>query len=338
MTRRNTDYWLCQILGWGAYTAFALTFAVAQVGWNSGIVIRYGLFFLYSIALTHGLRRVMQQRKWLELPPQHALPRLVGGAAGVGTIQTLLVVVVDSALRGSLAIFIQPHYVLLLWLTFVGVTFLWCGLYAAIRRYRGSLETQLALREAELRALEAQLDPHFLFNCLNSIRGMIAENPVEAQDMVTRLANILRYNLQRDPQHTVPLAREVEVVSDYLALESARFEERLRVKVEIEPGAAEIPVPTMLLQTLVENGLKHGIRPLPGGGELLIRARLRQNVLVIEVENSGRLQEPGSDGAGVGLRNARERLRLLYGGRAELCLAGGDNGRVKATATIPSAP
>ena len=338
MKARNTAYWLCQTLGWGAYTTFALTFAVARTGWDSGIVIRYGLFFLYSIALTHALRRVIRQREWLDWTPVRAFPRLLGGVIAVGTIQVLLAIVVEFALGGSLIRFNQPQYVLVLWSSFTGITFLWCVLYASIRRYRGSLQTQLALREAELRALEAQLDPHFLFNCLNSIRAMIAENPVVAQDMVTRLANILRYNLQRDPQHTVPLAREVEVVSDYLALESVRFEERLRVEVEIEPGAAEIPVPTMLLQTLVENALKHGIRPLPAGGELLIRARPRQDVLVIEVENSGRLPDSGSDGAGVGLRNARARLRLLYGGRAGLCLEGGANGRVQATVEIPIVP
>ncbi|MEX2299835.1 MAG: histidine kinase [Bryobacterales bacterium] len=338
MISRNTDYWLCEILGWGAYTAFTLTFAVAQAGWSAGVVARYGLFWLYSIALTHGLRRIIRQRKWLELPPLRWLPRLLGGAAVVGTIQALLVVAVDAALSGSLANATALQFVLLLWLTFIGVTFLWCVLYAAIRRYRASLEMQLSLREAELRALEAQLDPHFLFNCLNSIRGMIAENPAEAQNMVTRLANILRYNLQRDRQHTMPLAREVEVVSDYLALESARFEERLRVKIEIEPGAEEVPVPTMLLQTLVENSLKHGIQPLPGGGELLVRARIRQQLLVIEVENSGHLHGSQSDGAGVGLLNARQRLRLLYGERAGLCLAGGENGRVKASVEIPVIP
>jgi hypothetical protein len=335
MTARNTAYWLCQTLGWGAYTAFALTFAVARTGWDSGIGIRYGLFFLYSIVLTHALRRVIRQREWLEWTPARAFPRLLGGVIAVGTAQVLLVVVVDFVLGGSLIRLNQLQYVLVLWLSFTGITFLWCVLYVSIRRYRGSLQTQLALREAELRALEAQLDPHFLFNCLNSIRGMIAENQAEAQIMVTRLANILRYNLQRDRQHTVPLAREVEVVSDYLALESARFEERLRVEVEIEPGAAEIPVPTMLLQTLVENALKHGIRPLPAGGELLIRARVRQAVLAIEVENSGRVRDSPSDGAGVGLRNVRERLRLLYGGRAELQLTGGNNGRVQATVEIP---
>jgi len=209
-------------------------------------------------------------------------------------------------------------------------------LYATIRRYRASLEMQLTLRESELRALEAQLDPHFLFNCLNSIRAMIIENPVEAQSMVTRLANLLRYNLQRDTRHTAALAREVEVVCDYLALESARFEERLRVEVDVERRAADIPVPTMLLQTLVENGLKHGIRLLPEGGRLLIKACLKQDRLVMEVENSGSL-DLRSDDAGVGLRNARERLRLLYGGRAALRLTGAD-GRVKATVEIPIVP
>lgn len=125
MTPRNTDYWLCQVLGWGAYTGFALTFVVAQAGWNSGIVVRYGLFLLYSIALTHGLRRVVRQRKWLDLPLLRILPRLMGAAAVVGTIQTLLVVAIDRALGGSLASLGQTPYLATLWLTFVAVTFLW---------------------------------------------------------------------------------------------------------------------------------------------------------------------------------------------------------------------
>ena len=120
----------------------------------------------------------------------------------------------------------------------------------AQRRFAGKeVHLQLAVREAELRALEAQINPHFLFNCLNSIRGLVLENPPLAQDMITRLANILRYNLHRDLNHTVPLASEVEAVSDYLALESMRFEERLRVRLAIDPAAAQVPIPPMLLQT-----------------------------------------------------------------------------------------
>ncbi|HTS64802.1 MAG TPA: histidine kinase, partial [Candidatus Acidoferrales bacterium] len=128
------------------------------------------------------------------------------------------------------------------------------------------------MREAELRALEAQVHPHFVFNSLNSIRALVIENPARAQDMLTRLANIQRYNLRTDVNHTVPLSSEVDIVSDCLALESARYEDRLRVQMTINPAAAEVQVPPMLLQSQVENALKHGIAPLTAGGDLTIRA------------------------------------------------------------------
>ena len=96
---------------------------------------------------------------------------------------------------------------------------------------------QLAVREAELRALEAQINPHFLFNCLNSIRGLVVEDPHKAQDMITRFATLLRYNLNHDSRHTVPLSAEAEIVADYLALEKVRFEGRLRVQVTVDPEA-----------------------------------------------------------------------------------------------------
>jgi LytS/YehU family sensor histidine kinase len=153
---------------------------------------------------------------------------------------------------------------------FIVIDTIWAILYLAITTFRRSREVQrsemqmkLALSNAELRALEAQVNPHFLFNCLNSIRGMISENPAQAQDMITRLANILRYNLQKDRHHTVPLASEIEAVSDYLALESIRFEDRLRVHLEVDEKVRESMVPPMLLQTLVENAIKHALKRLP---------------------------------------------------------------------------
>lgn len=189
-------------------------------------------------------------------------------------------------------------------------------------------------REAELRALKAQINPHFLFNCLNTIRGMIVESPAKAQEMVTRLANILRYNLRGDRAPTVPLSEEIEVVSDYLSLEAARFEDRLRVTMDIGAGAAAVPVPPMLLQTLVENALKHGIAHLPEGGEVRIEASLERDSLALRVVNSGDLAEPAPNGTRIGLKNARERLRLLYGDRATLELQAADH-RVIATVRIP---
>ena len=211
--------------------------------------------------------------------------------------------------------------------------------FSAPRRYREKeVRLQLALREAELRALEAQVNPHFLFNCLNSIRALVLENPALAQDMLTRLANILRFNLHRDLMHTIPLAVELEAVGDYLALEKVRFEERLRVQFAIDPAASEAAVPPMLLQTLVENALKHGIAHLPEGGDLIIRASLEGDTVRVEVENTGQVALSKGDGNQVGLANTRERLRILYGERARLELNNGAGNRVTALAVIPRNP
>ncbi|HEV3200292.1 MAG TPA: histidine kinase, partial [Bryobacteraceae bacterium] len=218
----------------------------------------------------------------------------------------------------------------------------WIGLYSRItgrwRQKERETRLLLALREAELRALEAQVNPHFLFNCLNSIRALVVENPPQAQDMITRLANILRYNLHRDRSHTVPLASELEAVSDYLALESVRFEDRLRVKFAIDDDTRQVPIPPMLLQTLIENAVKHGIAPIPGGGELLIRATLRQDSMKVEVENTGQLRAPEPVGTGLGLSNVQERLRVLYGDRRASLQLEQRDGRVAATLVIPRVP
>lgn len=342
MKNRNTSYWACQIGGWAVFSALGLTTGAMENGWRPSVVIGYLLFFLYSIVFTHLLRRLSLQRGWTSLGPARAITRLSIGAILIATLQTGLVVGVYTAIEGSLGVWREPSSIvyMFLWLTVVGN--IWVILYFSITSLRHTREVRrnetkmkLALSEAELRALESQLNPHFLFNCLNSIRGMVSENPEQAQDMITRLANILRYNLQRDRHHTVPLASEVAVVSDYLALELIRFESRLRVHIDIDDAARELPVPPMLLQTLVENAIKHGVEDLPAGSEISIRASLDNGSLRIAVENEGVLIEPDSSSTQIGLTNARERLRILYGDRATLQLTPGSNGRVAATLLIP---
>jgi sensor histidine kinase YesM len=339
MSTRIT-YWRCQILGWGAYTAIGIFSVVQQVGWRFSTIVGYLLFCLYSIALTDLLRREIRRRDWLATWTARTFLRLFLAALLVSAIQTLLVAAIDWTFQGKASqFFLHPDYVLGMLVGLFGADCMWLLFYVTLtsqRRYQEKqVRMQLAVREAELRALEAQVSPHFLFNCLNSIRAMVVENPVLAQDMITRFATILRYNLQRDLNHTVPLASEVEVVSDYLALEAVRFEDRLRVDLAIDAEAALVAVPPMLLQTLVENGLKHGIAHLPAGGDLRIRARVERSVLLLEVENSGQIAEPKPGGTQLGLANARERLRLLYGGRAAIELSNGD-GRVVARVRIPA--
>src|SRR5258708_31639453 len=220
----------------------------------------------------------MRRRQWLNtlLFP---FARLFGAALVLAAIQTFLVFAIDLAFnQRSSMVFSRPSYIFVTWISVSGADSIWLLFYVALtagRRYREKeVRLQLALREAELRAREAQINPHFLFNCLNSIRALVLENPPLAQDMLTRLANTLRFNLHRDLMHTIPLSSELEAVRDYLALEKVRFEERLRVEFAIEPAATAAQVPPMVLQTLVENALKHGIARLPEGGDLVIRAVL----------------------------------------------------------------
>ena len=340
--KNRTAYWSCQAVGWGSYTAMGISMAAQQTGWRFSMVAGYSLFFLYSIALTDLLRREIRRRQWLNALTFSTFARLFGAAFVLGAVQTFLVFAIDLAFLQRNSYFLsKPSYIPATWTSIAGADCIWLLFYVALtagRRFREKeVRLQLALREAELRALEAQVNPHFLFNCLNSIRALVLENPPLAQDMITRFATILRYNLHRDLNHTVPLAAEVDVVSDYLALEGVRLEDRLRVRFAIDPEAGKIPIPPMLLQTLVENAVKHGIATLPNGGDLVVRAAIEGDSLRVQVENSGRLAEPKPGGTGVGLGNTRERLRILYGDRAHLDLRNGD-GRVTATLLIPRMP
>jgi two-component system LytT family sensor kinase len=340
--RGKKAYWTCQVLGWGAYSAIGLWIAAEHAGWRSSLAAGYCFYFLYSIGLTDLLRREIHRREWMSGPRRRVFLRLFSAAIAIGAIQTILIFSFALTTEDRNSDFFQPGSVLGAWLGTTYATGAWIGLYVRItaRRRQQERETrlQLALREAELRALEAQVNPHFLFNCLNSIRALVVENPPQAQDMITRLANILRYNLHRDRSHTVPLASELEAVSDYLALESVRFEDRLRVEFAIDDDARQVPIPPMLLQTLIENAVKHGIALLPGGGELLIRASLGQDSMKVEVENTGRIEAPMPGATGLGLSNVRERLHVLYGDhRASLQLEQRD-GRVAATLVIPRVP
>jgi LytS/YehU family sensor histidine kinase len=219
----------------------------------------------------------------------------------------------------------------------------WVAAYLAIalqrQRHRAEVrQAQLgeALRAAELRLLKSQLNPHFLFNALNGLRSLIADEPDRARDAVTHLARTLRYTLASSDEDLVTLERELEMVDDYLALESMRLAERLRVEREIDPAARGMRVPAMLLQTLVENAIKHGIAELKAGGTLRLSARLDGAELVLRVENPRPPAPSPAAAPGVGLRNATERLRLLFGERARLQLDVSRPGVARAEVRLPA--
>ena len=253
----------------------------------------------------------------------------------ISVVQAAVVIGVNVALTGSAW---GTTAIVALWWGMLLATGVWTLLYVRFsERRRHALregELQLALREAELHALEAQINPHFLFNCLNSIRALVTIDPPRAQDMLTRLANVLRSSLRHDHAHTVPLAIELATVSDYLALEGIRFEERLQSQVVAGPEVTQCEVPPLVLQTLVENAIKHGIAHVTGQGILTVRGELDDGRLRLTVENTGTLGASPESSSRLGLANVRNRLRLLYGERASVQLEGAHD-RVKATVLIP---
>ncbi len=185
------------------------------------------------------------------------------------------------------------------------------------------LEAQLAT--AQLQALKAQLHPHFLFNTLHSISMLNFVDVEAANRILVQLSDLLRLALDRAGALDVKLAEEVDFLERYLAIEQVRFEDRLKVRVDVDETVREAAVPNLILQPLVENALRHGIAPYSGAGRLAIRARrgLSPNTLVLEVEDDG----PGlplnwsmTSGAGVGLANVRDRLNAANGDRATLDL------------------
>ncbi|WP_375760913.1 LytTR family transcriptional regulator DNA-binding domain-containing protein [Corallococcus exercitus] len=198
--------------------------------------------------------------------------------------------------------------------------------HVARRALRLHAWTRLPLPRLAARVLAAGLVLGLLqFNCLNGPRGLIVEDPIRAQEVVTRLSGLLRYALGARGPETVTPRRELQVVDDYLGLEAIRLEERLRVRMDVAPDALGVPVPAMLVQTRVENAIKHGIAPAPRGGEVSVKARIEDRALCLEVANTPGSPVAGAagtvDSGGVGLRNATERLRLLCGTGASLRLA-----------------
>lgn len=337
----TSSYWRFQLVFWSVYAAMGVTINLLFHEEARAVVILHVLWLALSIGLTHLFRFLIDRARPNARSLWRIAPLLTGGVLVIALLQTALVVdLTATILPVSREPWTYSSVASLGWGMWLGAA-MWTSIYVRLAEKQKQREREVQLRatatEAELRALEAQINPHFLFNCLNSIRALVAENPARAQDMITRLANIFRHNLHRESTHTVPLESEVEVVADYLALESVRFEDRLHVEIAVSPSAGKALVPSMLLQALVENALKHGIAPRPSGGELLIRAQENRDGTLIEVENSGQLaavEERG--GPGFGLANARERLRLLYGGRASLELRNRGAGRVVAAVLIPA--
>ena len=336
-------YWPCQILGWSAFgglQVLAHTLMQKPVMANLPFI---AILIISCFLVSHGFRAFLRRSDWLTLPLTKLGPRL---------LLALPVLSITMHLLMTVAFFIgaQPEemwtlpQILISTVNGTVIFFFWTAIYFGVHYFfrfqaseRARWQSHAATREAELRALKAQINPHFLFNCLNSACGLIPVDPHRATKVLTQVSDLLRYSLNANQQTTVKMQTELEMVNRYLELERVRLEERLRYQIEVPPEMSSLKVPVMMVQMLVENSIKHGIAQSPQGGFVTIKGRTGQDSFTIEVINTGNLSDNASPDA-LGLRNISDRLKLLYGDRACFRIEQASPDTVSAQLHLPREP
>lgn len=309
---------------------------------NKGAVLTYGVLWLVLAGLLAALLRLAGDATWneailLTAPPClfyavmcltpwyscRALPlnsdawKLVSNHLGAAVLACALWIGVARGLAFLLDLDRRldpaiPHLIAVGFLLYI----LSITLHYVLLALEATRESSLLARDAELRALKSQINPHFLFNCLNSISALTTSDPARAREMCVRLSEFLRNTLGLGERDSISWKEEIELARNYLAVERVRFGDRLRVEMEMDAACVECRVPALVLQPLVENAIKHGIATLVEGGVIRLESRVESGTLEVRVVNEFDPEAPAPRRSGLGLRNVRDRLRTRFGGSA----------------------
>lgn len=339
MTKQNL-YWTFQIIGWSAYAALNIFFLLLADSLEFKKITSQIIFALWFLISTHFFRIYIKKNNWLKISLTGLLPRMLLASfllAISNYIVFILCLVILNIINYSEDF--SPFSIL----TYVFATmvfyFLWTlvyFIYHYVDNYNKSLKYEAAINEIELNKLKSQLNPHFIFNALNSIRALVDEDPVKSKKAITQLSSILRSSLIMNKNKLTDFKEELEAVKDYLELESIRFEERLKVRFDIEKGSENFKVPPLMIQTLVENGIKHGISNLKEGGIINITTRVVDSKLHVAIRNSGKyINGKIKTSKGFGIENTMQRLNLIYGEHASFKIENEKNNTVLTELTIP---
>lgn len=275
------------------------------------LVLGFACLLPYYVCRVAPLRP-LEWRKLL----RHQIPAAVLASAAVMLAGRLIASALSPSWPGLDALFAQASPVLTV---FISLTYLLSvALHYAFSEIESSRRAELLAREAQLKALKAQINPHFLFNSLNSISALTSLEPARAREMCIGLADFLRASLRLGERDTVPFSEELALTNMYLGVEQARFGERLRLVRDIDPACHNCDVPALLIQPLVENAVKHGIAMMAEGGEIRISGQRDRDLLRFSVSNPFDPDAPGQARTGIGLRNVRDRLQARYGSAGKL--------------------
>lgn len=337
-------YWLCQAGGWGmlglVYIFFHVTISEKTDPYFFQNLI---LFLVEGVAFSHLIRFIIRQFKLLKLP----LNRQITSMLLTVLVTAFLFAACDILLITFLKINSDAKESSILtqvmrnWFGTMLFLIIWVLIYFTYHYIVVSQNEQLdkanlanLVKELQLKTIKAHINPHFIFNALNSIRALVDENPGRARKAVTELSNILRSSLQAEKLETAPLERELNLVKDYLELEYIRFEERLKVEYEIDEDTLDQQVPPMMLQIMVENAIKHGISKHVDGGMIRIISDYNKDHYELSVQNTGRL-EASTSPDGFGIASTHNRLKLLYGVSGVFEIKNIEGNMVESKITIP---
>lgn len=341
------SYWVYQIIGWSLYsfsdllnyfTIFSFDFEEFNKLIGNGIVN-----IAAGISLTHIFRVIFKRYEWIKLP----VTQLVLRCAMVVGIITFVLAAINIPMDRDIINTEKMNWALRDISYLINLTkpvLIWVLLYvfysvADLRKNDAVERVQLeaSVKETESKILRAQMNPHFIFNALNSIRALITEDPKKAMSGITQLSNLLRSSLVSHRKTTVSLKEEIKTIQDYLSLEKIRYEERLQIKWDIAKETEGIQVPPMMLQTLVENAIKHGVQKALRWGFIEISSHLEGRLLLIRIRNTGKLEgtDSKSSSGGFGLENTKRRLHLLYGNKSDFKIFQENHLTVNAEIRIP---
>ncbi|WP_184550131.1 sensor histidine kinase [Mucilaginibacter sp. FT3.2] len=348
-------YWRCQLLGWslaGLFWAFSAWLQVWQSpypnGYNYWLALLHFVFDIgIGIAVTHTYHFFAHKWGWVYLKLAKMPVRLITAVIIMGAVYMLLVIGKLYQLRYffnnglSFGEFFSENYLVVLasGTRLMAIWVLAFHLYhyavMEINTAKAYARLQIVARDAQLQQLSSQLNPHFFFNSLNSIKALIGTQPEKARRAIDLLSDLLRTSLYGNNTGLISLADEMNLVNDYLELEKIRFEERLQFGIAIDTDLANSLILPLSIQTLAENALKHGIAQQKNGGLVNITIQRQDEEIHITVENPGKIAAVENTG-GVGLKNLEERLQLQYAGKASFTLGELPGNTVLATIIIPA--
>ncbi len=317
---RISKYWLFQIAGWLCFAFINIYIAILTGEFTREVLFINILISSIGFLLSHFYRNYILASGLSSRPTEKLLITVIAAIALLSIVYNILYYVCvyflyeetvfnlgPSSFLGS---FVSVFFLFSLWSI---LYFAWTYLENNRRNLIARLKMESAMKDLELKTIRSNLQPHFIFNALNSIRALIDEDPELARKAITRISNILRSSITQQ-EVTDTLENELTLVNDYMALEKIRFEERLSFSKDIEPSSLKLHVPTMMLQTLVENAIKHGISALEKGGLVHLKSIVENDVLTLEISNTGTLHNPhaSENSLGFGLNSTRQRLKLIY--------------------------